>query len=87
MQSMNTQMNINEPNDRKFSKNSTNDNKPTNEILPPNEFQSNFPQLEEIDDFVDDIKDCKPEDDIDHDWLITFLDETNNKGLQTAKRT
>jgi len=49
-------------------------------------FQSNFPQLEEIDDFVEDIK-TKFEDDIDQDWLMTFLDETNKKGLQTAKRT
>lgn len=54
-------------------------------IADPN-FQTNFPQLEEIDDFVEDIK-TRVEEDIDQDWLITFLDESNKKGLQTAKRT
>jgi len=37
--------------------------------------------LEEIDDFVEDVRD------IDQDWLETFLDESNKKGLQVAKRT
>lgn len=95
MQSMNTLINTETTTDRKLSKNSTTiedtklsskDNE--NGLIIDADFQSNFPQLEEIDDFVDDIKngDAKIEDDIDHDWLQTFLDETNRKGLQVAKR-
>lgn len=55
-------------------------NSKSNLIADPN-FQTNFPQLEEIDEFVEDVKD------IDQDWLETFLDESNKKGLQVAKRT
>jgi len=60
---------------------SNNSNNSKSDLIADPNFQTNFPQLEEIDEFVEDVKD------IDQDWLETFLDESNKKGLQVAKRT
>jgi len=60
---------------------SNNSNNLKSDLIADPNFQTNFPQLEEIDEFVEDVKD------IDQDWLETFLDESNKKGLQVAKRT